>query len=325
MNVVKINPEIQEVISQSNVTDLTKAEAYAINYAPLLNEVTEQGEILKNLEKGNKDHVAIATRIRIDLGKIASRGETQKKKDKEQILTEGRFIDALYNTVNGAARLTQNQAKEIEDYFEVQEQIRIDKLRSERWESIKAYTDLEPNGIATMTDDVFEAFKSGLKSQYEARIEAEQKAESDRKEKEQAEKQRIEAQRVENERLKKEAEVKEKERQAEAKKQAEILAKQKAESDKKLKAEKEAREKVEKELELKRQAEAKIESDRIEAEKKRIADEKKAAKAPIKKQMSIWVNGLTAGTPPELNETAKDIIDKFESFREWAQKEIEKM
>lgn len=321
--IVKLNEEIKEVISQSNITDLTKAESYAMNYAPLLNEVTAQGEILKTLEKGNKDHVEKAKRIRIDLGKIASRSEAQKKKDKEQIIVEGRFIDALYNTVNGSARLTQNEAKEIEDYFEVQEQIRLDKLRSERWDKIKTFTDIEPSGLSSMTEDVFNAFESGLKAQHEAKIEAEKKAEAERFAKEQAEKQRIEAQRVENERLKKEAEVKEKERQAEAKKQAELLAKQKAESEAKLKQEREAREKIEAELESKRQAEI-IEKNRIEdEEKKRLAEEKKLAKAPVKQKLKISIDSLSL----ELidSEVTPEILEKFNGFKRWAMNKIESL
>lgn len=328
--VVKINDEIQEVIKSSNITDLTKAEAYAVNYAPLLNEVTAQGEILKTLEKGNKDHVEKAKRIRIDLGKIASRGEAQKKKDKEQILTEGRFIDALYNTVNGAARLTQNEAKEIEDYFEVQEQIRLEKLRAERWEKIKQYTDLEPAGISAMTDEVFDAFESGLKSQYEARIEAERKAEVERKQKEEAEKQRIEAQRVENERLKKEAEKKEKElaaerakAEAEKKKQAEILAKQKAESEAKLKAERESKEKLEAELRAKADEEARIEAEKVKQQKAAEAEAKRLAKLPIKDKMNKEIDSLTLNLPEF--EFAPEILEKLNGFKSWAKGIIEKM
>lgn len=320
---VQINPEIQEVLKSCNIEDLTKAEAYAMNYAPLLNEVSAQGEILKTLEKGNKDHVEKAKRVALDLGKIASRGEAQKKRDKEQLLTETRFIDALYNTVNLAARLTQNEAKEIKDFFENQEAARLENLRAERWDRIKTFTDLEPVGLAEMTDDVFTAFESGLRAQLEARLAAEKKVEAERLAKEKVEAQRIEAQRIENEKLKKEAEAKEKVRQAEAKKQAEILAKQKAESEAKLKKEREAREKIEAELDAKRQAEAK-EKKRIEdEEKKKLAEEKRLAKAPVKTKLTLAISSLSLSLPD--SEITEDILAKFEGFKAWAQSKIENL
>jgi hypothetical protein len=345
--VVKINPELQEVIQNSNVSDLTKAEQIALNYSPLFEQITEQSNILKGLEKGNKEHLAQAKRIRIDLGKIASAAEKQKKNDKDQILLEGRFIDALFNTVNGAARLTQNEAKEIEDYFEVQEQLRLEKLKAERWEQIRVFTnDVQPIGIEAMSDDVFEAFKNGLESQYNLKIEAEKQAEEKRIAEQKAEAERLEAQRLENERLKRDAEIKERERQAEAKKQAEILAKQKAEADKKLKAEREAREKIEAEaekkrqaaevllkkereakakieaeLEAKRQAEIKAEADRVAKEKAEQLAKKKAEKAPIKTKLNVAIDTLNLELPD--SEITHDILVKFNGFKKWAKEQIE--
>jgi len=321
--VVKINPELQEVIQQSNVSDLSKAEQIALNYAPMFEMVNEQTAILKTLEKGNKDHVAQAKRIRIDLGKIASSAEKQKKTDKDQILLEGRFIDALFNTVNGAARLTQNEAKEIEDYFEVQEQLRIEKLKAERWETIQNFTEFMPSGIESMTDEVFEAFKNGLEAQHNAKIEAERKAEEDRIEREKKEAAEREAQRLENERLKRDAEIKERERLAEAKKQADILAKQKAEADAKLKSEREAREKIEKELEAKRQAEAKIEADRIAKEKADLAAKKKAEKAPVKVKLNVAIDSISLELPE--SEITHEILTKFNGFKKWAKDQIENL
>lgn len=83
------------------------------------------------------------------------------------------------------------------------------------------------------------------------------------------------------------------------------------------------RDKLESQLKAKKDTEEKLERERIVAENKAKKDAEKLAKAPIKKQMNIWINTLTVGSPPKLNDTVKDIIDKFEAFKDWAKIQIE--
>lgn len=45
--------------------------------------------------------------------------------------------------------------------------------------------------------------------------------------------------------------------------------------------------------------------------------------APIKKQLSIWVDLFAYHTPPVENEKTILIIEKFEAFKKWAKNEIE--
>ena len=58
------------------------------------------------------------------------------------------------------------------------------------------------------------------------------------------------------------------------------------------------------------------------AEKERIEVEK-LAKAPIKKQMSAWVNSFELPTTKIQNEKVDLIKQKFEAFKNWSLKEIE--
>lgn len=128
--------------------------------------------------------------------------------------------------------------------------------------------------------------------------------------------------RVENARLQKEAEAKEKELEKE---RAEAKAKQDAIE---LKAKKE-REKAE--------SERKIEADKKDAEIKRLKDEKEKseneritkekeakelAKAPVKKQLSVWVNSFELPNTEVENELSKEIKDKFEAFKKWSLTQI---
>ena len=62
---------------------------------------------------------------------------------------------------------------------------------------------------------------------------------------------------------------------------------------------------------------------KVEAERKRIASEEaKAAKAPIKTKMSVWVNSFALPDCPVENELSSEIIQKFESFKNWSLNQI---
>jgi len=211
-----ITTELKEVVQSSKI-ELTKAESIASNYAPILAEVQVQMEVVKTLVKGEKLHVEKAKRVRIDLGRIASKAAAQKKADKDELLLQTRFIDALFNTVEGAARITQNEAKEIEEHFEKLEAERKATLRAERWSVLSEFMDHEPIGLDNMEQTVFDNLLSGAKFAHEAKLKAEQEAEAERLRL--IEEQRIEQERIrqENERLKAEAEAKEKELAAERK------------------------------------------------------------------------------------------------------------
>ena len=77
------------------------------------------------------------------------------------------------------------------------------------------------------------------------------------------------------------------------------------------------------ELQAKKEAEVKALKELAEkAEKERIEVEK-LAKAPIKKQMSAWVNSFELPTTKIQNEKVDLIKQKFEAFKNWSLKEIE--
>ena len=142
----------------------------------------------------------------------------------------------------------------------------------------------------------------------------------------------------ENARLKAEAEAKEKAlaeerakaealRKLEQEKADKLLEQQRVEAQKKLKAEQEAKAKIEAELKAKKDAEAKADAEaraKAEAEKK---EANKLAKAPIKKKLQVWVESFEINRTfiEGENETAQNIISKFESFKKWAENEVEKL
>jgi hypothetical protein len=205
------------------------------------------------------------------------------------------------------------------------------ELRTQkRINEVSKYAEINRIEFEAMSDDSFESFLSGLKSNYEAKIKAERKAEEERIAKAKADSEAREQQRLENERLKAEAEKREKEiedeRKANEQKLADERVKAKAEADRieaKLKAEQEAKSKLEAELQAKKDAELKAENERKQAELKAKAEAEKNAKAPIKKQLSIWVDSFSITEINVENEKKVLIKEKFEAFKKWAKNEIE--
>lgn len=209
---------------------------------------------------------------------------------------------------------------------------------------VEKYAEINRIEFENMSDESFNTFLSGIKSNYEAKIKAEKEAEEKRISDAKIEADRIETQRLENERLKLEAEKREKEIEVERKKQADILAKQKAESDRlakiesdkqakiqaekdlQLKKEREEKEKLEAELKTKKESEIKAENERLENENKAKLEAQKLSKAPVKKQLNLWVESFKIELPnSELlnNEKAILIKNKFDAFKKWAKSEID--
>lgn len=88
--------------------------------------------------------------------------------------------------------------------------------------------------------------------------------------------------------------------------------------------------KVAKELTEARELKARLEAEEKErqAELDRKAEEeremaRKAEAAPTKEKLSAWINKVTITEPPIENELTKDIMTKFENFKNWAKAKID--
>lgn len=179
--VLTVPKEFTDVIVASKITDLNKAEKLMSNYAPLLNEVTAITDRLKPLTKGKPGDEAIAKRVYIDLGKVASRATDRKAIDKADLLVESRLIDSLFQVVNGVARMGQADAKEIELYAQKLEEKRLEDLQVTRAELLLEYVeDAHDMNLSVMDEEVWGIYFEKKKQDYLDKIAAEKKAESDR-------------------------------------------------------------------------------------------------------------------------------------------------
>ena len=338
----------------------SKAKQIKETFEPMvkmLEDFEESFNVVLEESKGGitKELTSKAKRLRLDVGRVRIETGKLKDKQKEYIKLEDKAIMGIHNIIVWAVTEKEDKLKEIENFFETQEKIRLDNLQKERVDLLTPYLeDAHERRLSEMEDDVWDAYLSAKKKEYEDRIEAEKQAELNRIEAEKkAEEERIarekleaearEKQRIENEKLKAEAEKREKEIEAERKKQADILAKQKAESERLakieadkqakikaeqdaiLKKEREAKAKLEAELKAKKDAEIKADNERKLADEKAKLEAEKLAKAPIKNQLNVWIDSMVVEIPESLkeNEKANEILKKFFSFKNWAKNEIE--
>jgi len=287
--------------------------------------------------------LSVFKELRLKIVKNRTQGlDKWKEKEKAFYLAGGNFIQAIYNKELRVNQEMEAKLMEAEKFFENQEKEKARLLNLERIEKIRPYVD-DVTGLdfAQMSEEDFDDYLLGKKTRFENE-QKEREAEALRIENERlAEIERQKAIEIENAKLKAEAKEKEKALEKERKEQAEKEAKLKAENDAilkseqgkqaklqaeaeaKLKSEIEAKEKLESELEAKRQAEAKAEKerlDKIEADKK---EAEKLAKAPIKKQLNVWVDSFELPKATIENDKTKLILEKFEAFKKWSKEQVE--
>ena len=276
------------------------------------------------------ENLAIFKELRLKLVKNRTSIETWHKNNKAFYLAGGRFVDAIKNKEIEVNKEMESKLLEGEKFFENQEKEKARLLNEERIEKLKPYIeDVSGLNFSEFDDESFDDYVLGKKTRFEneakAKKESEAKAESERL----AEIERQKAIEIENAKLKAEAEVKEKaleKERAEAKEKQdaiELKAKQereKAEAERKIEADKQKAIQDKKDAEIKR-----LKDEKEKSENERIAKEKEAkelAKAPVKKQLSVWVNSFELPNTEVENELSKEIRDKFEAFKKWSLTQI---
>lgn len=252
--------------------DESKAAQIEAVFAPMvamLKDFEGQYDTIMALEQ-SPDKCAKAKRLRLDIAKVRIEADKVRKIQKEEYLRAGNAIQAVYNILKFAVAEKEDSLKETETYYERIEAELTKRLQEAREIELSKYeVDGSTIDLGNMLDDVWVNFLTGTKITYETVKEAERKAEEDRLA-------QIEADRLERIRIEEEnAALK--------------LAQQKAEKEriareKKLQEEQESREKIEREAQAKRDAERlaqekslQAERQKAEKERKRLADEAKAA------------------------------------------------
>ncbi len=306
--IVKINTPELLVIEES------KAEQIRATFEPMAKMLTEFEEdyniVIKDAgKKITKEVTNKAKRLRLDIGRVRIETGKLKDKQKEYIKLEDKAIMGVHNVLVWAVKEKEDKLKEIENYFEIQEQKRKEILQSERAKRLSVYIeDAYERDLVKFEVDEFEALLSIKKKEQEDKIKAEEKAEKDRIAKEKAEAEERERIRKENKQLKEEAEKREILAKIEQQKRIDTENKRKAkeEKERKIREEKERieREKFETELKREREEKEKIEREAREKQEKLESEIKaKEEKERIAKEVA------TAKIQTELNKGDKAKVD----------------
>lgn len=330
-----MNTQIVKIDPKEFGLEEQKASQMREGLTPILSEreiFSQQYDEVIKMEL-NDSTLKLARELRIKIRDNRTKGiESWHKVNKEFYLRGGQFVDAIKKVEVFENERMESNLLEIEKHFENLEKQRIADLQNERVALLFPYQveNADTLNLGTMPTSVWDSFLAGSMVSYNAKKEAErlaEEAEQKRLAEELAERERI---KKENERLKEEAEKAAKELEAERLSAQKLLDEQKAKADAELKKQREEAEKaakIEKEKSDKLAAELKVKQDaELKVQKEKEAAEieaKKLAKAPIKKQLSVWVGSFTLPSSNLDNEKAKLIAEKFEAFKAWALKEIE--
>lgn len=305
--------EIVKINASDYGLEESKASEIKALFTPMLQKMEELENEYNDILKCEIDPETCmrAKQLRLSYVKIRTGTAEIHKKAKEFYLNGGRFVDGWKNAQLFASGEKEKTLKAIEDHFENQERERLEKLRTDRLELLRPYTDVEPLALGHMEQAVFDNLLTGFKVAHEARIAAEKKAEEERIAREKAEAEERERQRLENIRLKAEAEEREKQivaerekaRKEQEKKEAE-LAKERAKSEadrkaleEKARKEREEREKLEAEIQAKKEAEERAKQAEQRA---RLQAEKKAKLAPDKQKLLNFMQAINDLPRPEV-------------------------
>lgn len=172
----------------------SKAEQIRRTFEPMVEMLSgfeeTYNEVIEKFKDGiTKELTSRAKRLRLDIGRVRIEAEKIRKAQKEEYLRAGKAIDGVNNLLKWAVVEKENKLKEIEDYYEIQEQKRLEALQIERVEMLAPYVeDAEERDLSSMDDDVWSAYYQAKKKAYEDEQEAIRKAEQERIEKERIQK-----------------------------------------------------------------------------------------------------------------------------------------
>jgi len=361
LSVIEVNPSeygIQETKANELIGNLPQIKAERDILEAQYNEV-----VLLDVEDPETSKKAKELRLRIRDNRTKGLNVWHST-TKDFFLKGGQFVDAIKRKEIAVNERMEENLESIEKHFEIKEAERKAKLNAERVNVLEPFNAFVPMGLnfGEISDEEFQKILNGAKLQFEQQQKVEEEAQKAKLEeerlatihRERREKilpyweytedksvvydlsvltdeafeellQKSITRKADYE-AKQEEIRKENERLTIEKKNAEVKArKEREEADRKLKEEQEAKAKVEAELQAKKDAEAKAEKERLAEIERQRKEAEKLAKAPVKKQLSSWVNSFEIPSTSIENDKAELIKAKFEAFKRWAFAEIELM
>jgi len=252
-----------------------------------------------------------ARKQRLALREVRINVENTRKELKEQSLREGKAIDGIANVIKALIIPVEDHLQLQEDFKKIQDEIVRRKLSEDRLAQLQQY-DFFAIGIdlANMSVGAYESLLENTKTAFEARKEAEKKAEQERIDAEQrrlAEEKRL---REENDRLIKEAQEREKANEIANKKRDADLAKERAQQQEKLDAERKSREKIEAEIKAEREKQEAERLSQEELRRQKLLAPDKEKLLELAKAINLF---MSAHLPAVQSKKASEIVSYAES------------
>lgn len=180
---IKIDGLIPVDATQYNV-EATTAAGIAAAFVPMLYTMTEMEKefnAIVVLPIADKDTVKKARELRLRYVKVRGEVDDAHKAGKAKILRDGKLWDAWKNTGISASEGKEEKLKSIEKHAENLEKERLERLQLLRVALLADYVENASDlMLSSMPDDVFEAYLTTKKQQFEDKKAAEAKAEADR-------------------------------------------------------------------------------------------------------------------------------------------------
>jgi len=330
------NNQLVQVVKNAGLEE-NKVDSLLKSFSTYFNEAKIIAEEAKNIlvtDESQIDLMQKARENRLQLKEIRINAEKTRVTLKEQSLREGRAIDGVNNLIKALIAPVEEHLERQEKFAEMKEKARLESIYSERLEKLSKYVDdVSLYNIKEMTDEVFANLLLGCKSAYDAKIEAQKKADEEAIEKEKKErtyrdrmynlnrfydfidigKLTVDTSEEDYQVMLKEgqtAKEKHDSEQEKIRKENEELQK-KAEADRKAKEEsdKKLQDQIEAQKKLKEEAEAKLKAEK-EAQEKKEREAKLAEENKIKAEEESKRKALLAPDKDKLIEFAT-VIDKL--------------
>lgn len=326
--------------------DASKAEMIQKTFDPMVEMLnafeTQYADVMAMEQTPEKS--AQAKRLRLDISRIRTEADKVRKEQKAEYLRAGNAIQGVYNILKFAVEEKETALKDVENYYALIEAEKAKTRKSERENELSKF-DSDGSGIdlGGMADDVWINYLTGVKTVYDSRVAAEQKAEADRIAAVAAEKTRQAELKEENLRLAEErrlSDLREKAAKAKLQKEREATAEKdrilreareaedarrqaeaekiRLENESILKAEREAREKIQREAAAEKYKAALLLK---ESADKKAEEARKAASAPDKDKLTALADTLESSIDSYSTVIARSaIMTACQAFRATASK-----
>jgi len=183
-----------ETLVKINASDYgleeNKAKQISDMFKPMLDKMVELEKEYNEIVKGDisKELCIEAKALRLRYVKVRTGTAAIHQELKQFYLQGGRFVDGWKNAQLMASEGIENKLSSIERHYDILEENRISKLREKRTTELEKYgVEFIPPSLGEMSEDVWDNYLTGTKANYQARIDAEKKAEDERIQKEKEE------------------------------------------------------------------------------------------------------------------------------------------